>query len=207
MYTALRSTSLTLRSFLEDQFKAEPDLRPFFDPGSGGTMKVSLRTPQEMVNAGLECVSLWLYRVVRDEQTLNTPPLRVTPTLTRQPPLPMRLHYLVTPLTAAQTVHGSGTEQVVLGKVLQLFHDKPRLSGSDLKDGLVGTDYELNVRLETMSLEEITRVWEGLEGSYQLSVSYEVSVVDIESAVAPERVAPVTVAAPEYLVRQPQPWP
>src|SRR5256885_1756281 len=195
MYTALRSTSQTLRSFLEGQFEAEPDLRPFFDPGSGGTMKVSLQTPHEMIRSGVEGVSLWLYRVVRDEQTLNTPPRRISPTQTRQPPLPVRLHYLVTPLTSVQTAGGSDTEQVVLGKVLQLFHDKPKLRGSDLKQDLVGTDYELNVRLETMSLEEITRVWDALEGSYQLSVSYEVSVVEIDSAVAPDRVAPVTVAA------------
>ena len=38
---------------------------------------------------------------------------------------------------------------------------------------------ELKVRLEPLTLEEITRVWEALEGSYQLSVSYEVSVVNI----------------------------
>lgn len=205
MYTAIRSTSQTLLSFLQEQFEAEPDLQAFF--GSGGSMKVSLQTPHEMIRGGAEGVSLWLYRVVRDEQTLNLPSRRISATETRQPPLPIRLHYLVTPLTLADTANGAETEQVVLGKVLQLFHDKAKLRGSDLKSDFAGTDYELTVRLETMSLEEITRVWDALEGSYQLSVSYEVSVVDIESAVAPERVAPVTVVMPEYLVRQPVPQP
>ena len=54
------------------------------------------------------------------------------------------------------------------------------------------------MRLEALSLEEITRVWEALEGSYQLSVSYEVSLVDIASDLEPEHVSPVQVVLPEY---------
>ena len=57
---------------------------------------------------------------------------------------------------------------------------------------------ELTARLETLSLDEVSRVWEALEGSYQLSVSYEVSVVNIESLTEPERISPVFVPRPEY---------
>ena len=59
-------------------------------------------------------------------------------------------------------------------------------------------DAQLVVRLETLSLDEITRVWEGLNGSYQLSVSYEVSVVDIDAAIEPQRVSPVLVGLTEF---------
>jgi hypothetical protein len=205
MHTALRATSQTLQRFLQSRFEAAPDLRPFFDPGSGGTMVVALQTPHEMLRNGVEGVSLWLYRVVRDDQTLNALPRRISPSETLPPPLPLRLHYLVTPLTATKTPGGSETEQVILGKVLQLFHDRSRLRGTDLSDELVGTDVELQVRLETMSLEEITRVWDALEGSYQLSISYEVSVVNIDSEQQPDRAAPVTVVETEHMVRHPQP--
>ncbi len=54
------------------------------------------------------------------------------------------------------------------------------------------------MRLETMSLDEITRVWDALEGSYQLSVSYEVSVVNIDSATEPVAANPVHVVLPRY---------
>jgi hypothetical protein len=47
-------------------------------------------------------------------------------------------------------------------------------------------------------LEEITRVWEALDGSYQLSVSYEVSVVNIMPELEPEQVSPVTISMPEH---------
>jgi hypothetical protein len=56
---------------------------------------------------------------------------------------------------------------------------------------LAGTDAEVHVRLEALSLDEIARVWEALEGSYQLSVSYEVTLANIVSIADPQRGAPV----------------
>jgi len=56
----------------------------------------------------------------------------------------------------------------------------------------------LKLRLEPLSLDEITKVWDALEDSYQLSVSYEVSLVDIASELEPELVSPVEVTLVEY---------
>jgi len=163
-------------------------------------MVVSLNTPQEMTQPpAQQGVSVWLYRVIRDEQRLNAPPERLGPNQLRYPPLPLCLHYLVTPVIDSNG-NGAGpeVEQTVLGKVLQIFHDHPRLRGTDLRDDFSGTTVELHVRLEPLTLEEITRVWEALDRSYQLSVSYEVSVVNIASAMEPESISPVQVALPEY---------
>ena len=117
----------------------------------------------------------------------------------RRAPLPVRLHYLLTPITASADLQGGPeTEQVVLGKVLQALNDHPVLRGTDLQGELSGTAAELAVRLEPLTLEEIARVWDALDGSYQLSVSYEVSVVQIATDEQPESVAPVEVVMPEY---------
>ena len=196
MYTVLRATSKTLAGYLEQQFQADTVLRTFFS--SGGGMVVSLNTPEEMNENNTQGLSVWLYRVVRDDQRLNDPPRRLSPDQSLQPPLPVRLHYLITPITASNQSASPETEQLILGKVLQAFHSHPELRGTDLKAELAGTDAELHILLETMSLEEITRVWEALEGSYQLSVTYEVSLVNIEAAIEPERTTPVEVVAPEY---------
>ena len=198
MYTALRATSQTLAAYIRQRLEADPNLVPFF--GSSGTMVVSLNTPQEMTQPpAQQGVSVWLYRVIRDEQRLNAPPERLGPNQLRYPPLPLCLHYLVTPVIDSNG-NGAGpeVEQTVLGKVLQIFHDHPRLRGTDLRDDFSGTTVELHVRLEPLTLEEITRIWEGLHSSYQLSVSYEVSVVNIASAMEPESISPVQVALPEY---------
>jgi hypothetical protein len=196
MYTVLRATSKTLAGYLEQQFQADTDLQTFFSGGGG--MVVSLSTPEEMNKNNTQGLSVWLYRVVRDDQRLNNPPQRVSPNQSLPPPLPVCLHYLITPITASNQSAGPETEQLILGKVLQAFHSHPELRGTDLKAELAGTDAELHILLEPMNLEEITRVWEALEGSYQLSVSYEVSLVTIEAATESERTPPVEVVAPEY---------
>ena len=176
--TAIKATSLTLQKLLQDAINSE------FPPKGPDVL---LNTPKEM-KAG-KGVSLWLYRVVRDEFLTNQPPERIRPNEQRRTPLPVRLHYLVTPLMDDDPE----TEQQVLGKVLQVLYDHPILRGVDLQGGLDPATVELRVFLETLSLEEITRVWNALNSDtgYQLCVSYEVQVVEIESALPPDSVIPV----------------
>jgi hypothetical protein len=198
MYTSIRATSQTLAGYLRQRFISDTQLASFFDPGAGGTMEVSLNTPPEMGENNKEGLSVWLYRIARDEERLNAPPERIAYNQLRRTPLPLRLHYLMTPVTATDQAAGAETEQLIIGKVLEVFHDHPLMRGTDLQGELSGTNAELAVRLEAMSLEEIARVWDALEGSYQLSVSYEVSAVFIASGREPEGVTPVEVALPEY---------
>jgi hypothetical protein len=195
MSTALRDVSVALRLLIEGQLGADTEVQAMLPPGS--PLRVSLNTPEEMGDANEQGLSLWLYRVVRDEHRLNSPPRRVAPDRLRQPPLPLRLHYLLTPVfERAEGVSAPEFEQTLLGKVLQLFHDHPTLRGADLAGALGGTDLELNVRLETLTLEEITRVWDALERSYQLCLSYEVSLVPIEARQDLPSGPPVMVVAP-----------
>jgi hypothetical protein len=150
-----------------------------------------------MTQRPAEGLSVWLYRIMRDEQRLNDPPRRLSATQLEPPPLPLRLHYLITPVTNERTGNPE-TKQLILGKVLQLFHGHSILRGTDLQAEFSGSDVELHIRLEPMSLDEITRVWEALEGSYQLSVSYEVSVVNIMPEQEPGQINPVEIVMPEY---------
>lgn len=199
MYTALRATSQTLAEFLRQRFIADASLATLFDSGMGGTMEVTLATPEEMAENDAEGLSVWLYRVARDEERLNAPPERISYNEVRRAPLPLRLHYLMTPVTASTSLQGGPeTEQAILGKVLQALNDHPVMRGTDLQGELSGTNASLAVRLEPMTLEEIARVWDALDGSYQLSVSYEVTYVQIASDRQPDSVAPVEVSMPEY---------
>ena len=99
MYQALHATSLTLQQFLTGQILSDTFLAGAAAPFTVRGMSVSLQTPREMLDAGREGVSLWLYRVMRDDLRLNDPPRRTSPTTVAHRPLPVRLHYLVTPIT------------------------------------------------------------------------------------------------------------
>jgi hypothetical protein len=198
MFQALNATSTTLVEYLQTSIDADPFFGTPGHPWRDRNMRVRLQTPSEMTESTTdEGISFWLYRVVRDEERLNDPARRVSPTLLRPPPLPVRLHYLLTPITNRANDGDPDTEQYALGKAMQLLYSKPRFRGADLRGQFAGTDLEFFVRLESLSLDEITRVWEGLNGEFQLSVSYEVSVVEIDAALEPESLTPVLVSLPE----------
>ena len=195
MHSALQATSVTLAAQLRSRLESDPVLSSFFNPSAGGTLIVSMNNPQEMARTQEEGVSLWLYRVMRDADRLNQPNTRLTARQSRFPALPLRLHYLVTPFVRAGQPNSAELEQRVLGKVMQSFHDHPRFRGADLQADLSGSTQELVVALETLALEDLAHVWNALHQPYQLSVSYEVSVVNIDSELI-EAVEPVQVAEP-----------
>lgn len=197
MYTALLATSQTLADFLQQRLESDPNLRAFFDPGLGGTMVISLRNPEEMAEKNDQGLSLWLYRITRDEDNLNDPPERITSSLFREPPLPLRLHYLLTPVVDPGTPNNAEIEQRVLGKVLQSLYGHAAFGGTDLAGDFSGTDTELRTRLEPMSLEDSTRIWNALEQPYQLSISYEVTLVRIDSEIFETR-TPVSEVVSKY---------
>jgi hypothetical protein len=196
MSTALRDTSVSLQTLITTTLSADPEVQALLPPG--GSLNVSLNTPEEMGQAAEQGLSLWLYRVVRDENLLNVPPRRIASDRLRPAPLPMRLHYLLTPVfDRMQGVSAPEFEQIVLGKVLQLFHEQPQLRGSRLVGALTDRDLEISVRLETLTLDELSRVWDALERSYQLSLAYEVTVIPIDSRRDITTGPPVNVFAPE----------
>lgn len=195
MYSALQATSVTLAAHVRRRLESDPVLSSFFNPASGGTLIVSINNPQEMAHAREEGVSLWMYRLMRDADRLNQPNTRLNPRQSRFPSLPLRLHYLVTPFVRAGQANSAELEQRVLGKVMQTFHDHARFRGADLEDDLSGSTQEFQIALETLTLEDLARVWNALNQPYQLSVSYEVAVVNIDSEII-DAVAPVQSAEP-----------
>jgi hypothetical protein len=209
MKTAIRDCSASIRQFLEQALRDDSELSPFFDPfdpmpDAIGTLVVTLNNPEEFERQEREGVSIWLYLVERDGETLNRPPRRITPDRVLSPPLPLRLHYLVTPQVNFQTrERAADLEQLILGKILQVFQDGPCLKGARLLNTLSGKGFEFYVRLKTLTLEQITRVWDALNRPYQLCVSYEVSVVPIDSALEPAVIKPVDVVMPEYGIAEP----
>jgi hypothetical protein len=190
--TALRATGETLQAVLLESMRADPALRLLFTPFGAAT--VSLSNPDEMAAAGETGISLWLYRVMRDDQRLNTPPERIGSRL-RPTPLPM--------LGADMAVPPPETQQHVLGAVLQTFHERPLLAGVLLAGDHSGTSVELALRLESLTIEELGRLWDSLEHPFQLSLSYEVGVVAIRSTVPDSLGPPVTVLLSEYGVATP----
>ena len=186
-FTAVRAVTETLFGILQAGItnSADPQLQG---------VPIDLRSPKEMREAnGVTGVSLWLYRITRDADTLNRPPERISPNQYRRSALPLHLYYLVTPLVTKPE-----DRQTLIGRVLQLFNDNSVLSGATLADSLAGSQEAFRVTLETLTLEELTRVWHSLAEPYDLSVSYEVQVVSIDSDLEAVETPPVMVRQAGY---------
>jgi hypothetical protein len=187
-YIAIRGITVGLQTILRHAITdnvTDPQLK---------NVPIDLRSPKEMREANNALgVSLWLYQVTRDPDLQNHPPQRVSSFQTRNQPLPLYLHYLITPIRDNEE-----DEQVLLGRVLQVFNDHGRLQPSDLPDPLNREELEYRLTFEMHSLEELTRVWHALEEPYRLSVTYTVQVVRIDSDHEPVKTAPVLVRDLNY---------
>jgi hypothetical protein len=168
-YTVLSAVSNTLLTLLTNNITKALTV-PLNVP-------VQLYSPPEMDTAGtVPGISLWLYKVSRMAEMLNEPPERKSATQLARTPLPVLLHYLVTPMATDPL-----TRQTLLGRVLQVFNDHSIMRGADLQGVLQNTTEQLRVNLEALTLEELSLVWEALGEPYQLSVTYLVQVAKIDS--------------------------
>jgi hypothetical protein len=95
--------------------------------------------------------------------------------------LHLNLRYLITPLT--QNVEN---DQIVLGKIMQLFSEKPVLRGSDLQGSLGENGDDLRITLDPLATDDLNKLWTMFQTPYQLCVSYSVFPVRIESSIKPE---------------------
>ncbi|WP_224824359.1 DUF4255 domain-containing protein [Cognatishimia sp. MH4019] len=153
-----------------------------------GTDAITLRPPVEGLPDGL-VASLFLYHIEIDGGLRNQMPLpdRTNPNRSFKPPLPVSLSYMFTPLGT-----GEETNQSIIGRILQHFHDYPTLStleGTPVGDSRGAAAPELRVRHDVMAMDQLTNIWSAFSQPFRLSIGFEVEVVAVDSGLPP-RITP-----------------
>ena len=177
MHTALVATSQTIADFLRHRFESDASLAALFRPGR--KVSVSLKSPRDLTAQQFQGLSVWLYRIEADAALRNRKPPRGDGESMQVYGLPLRLHYVITPIVRTGEPSGAEIQQTLLGKALQALNDHPVFAGQDLKGAFGGTATEFRVQLESLSLEEIMRVWSALDQPMMLSAFCEVIGVAI----------------------------
>lgn len=157
---------------------------------------VDLRSPKDIAApAGATMIlSLWLYRVRRFDDLENAPPRIGADGRLRRAPLPLVLHYLLTPLANDEL-----NRHRLLGAAMQALHDHARIGPEFLRPALQGeADGPLGIHLEQQSFEDSSRIWHALHSPYQLSVSYFAQYVPIEATRSLADGAPVLDTSARY---------
>ena len=188
-YSAIRGVSATLSTLLRDRMQNE-------DVG------VTLLPPDVTPDQTSDRINLFLYRITENPYLSNQDLPRVGhPALPGNPPLALKLHYLMTaypeadPDTDAQALE-------LLGDAMRVLHDyaiipesleQVRLVPGDpiLDDSLHGEFEQIKICLDQISVEDLSQIWSAFMEPYRLSVVYSVSVVQIESRLRRRMAVPV----------------
>jgi hypothetical protein len=183
---AIAAVTATLRNLLTQGIQLEPNL---VDTTVTTTVPDRARTSGATANQ----VNLFLYQAVPNVAWRNLDlPTIVRPGETGHPPLALNLYYLL-------TAYGRDDDQSqpfsheLLGRAMSILHDHPVLGAAEIEAALAGNDLFTQVErirftLQPLGVEEIYRLWTGFQTPYRTSVSYEATVVLIDStlpAVAP----------------------
>jgi hypothetical protein len=171
-YTVLAEVGESLVGVLWEEIQIDRQVNSLIDNEN----RISLDSPFDLQNNDSVKLSIYLYRITENASLKNQFPVQGNGAQLRKPPLTLDLHYLVTPLVG--TV---GDQQIILGKVMQVFYDRSILQGTDLVGSLVASGEEVRVILNPVALEETTRVWQAMEMSYRLSLVYLVRVAMVDS--------------------------
>ena len=176
---AIAAVTSTLRNLLTQGLQLEPDL---VDATVTTMVPDRARASSDTANQ----VNLFLYQATLNAAWRNLDvPTRVRPGETGYAPLALNLYYLV-------TAYGRDNDQSqpfsheLLGRAMSILHDHPVLGTDEIQAALPGNDLYTQIErirftLQPLGVEEIYRLWTGFQTPYRTSVSYEATVVLIDS--------------------------
>jgi hypothetical protein len=134
--------------------------------------QISFQSPQD-AQAKSAQISVFLYKVAELTSMRNQPQNPQEPRTLMY----LSLRYLITPFTK-----NAEEDQIILGKILQIFAETPVLRGSSLQGSLTEAGDDLRIMLDELAVDELNKLWTMLSLPYRLCVSYTVLPVKIGSA-------------------------
>jgi hypothetical protein len=152
-------------------------------------------TSQSPERAGLDAaggdrINVFLYHTMPNAHWRNSEiPSQTRSGETGHPPLALNLYYL---LTAYGADNSDLSAHHILGRAMRVLHDRPVLLPEDIRNVTQGetllSDADLDQQLErvrispdSLSLEDLSRLWTTFQTHYRVSAAYQASVVLIES--------------------------
>jgi hypothetical protein len=147
-------------------------------------------------------LNLFLYHTSLSAAWRNRPLPGVAGGGSGNPPLPLTLYYLV-------TAYGTDDDDIIAHRILcramSLMHDHPYLTPGDIAAGVADANLDnepdppdlahqiehVRVTWHPLTLEELSRLWGGMQTALRFSVAYEASVVLIDSRRAASAALPV----------------
>lgn len=187
-FNNINAASKTLANRIWDAIKSDKQTNAIIR----NTEQISFLSPKDAAQQKPPVISVYLYNVTEIASMRN-----LATANSSKPFMYLNLRYLITPIT-----QNPENDQVLLGKILQLFHETPILRGSNIQGSLSETGEDLKVVLDGLNVEDLGKIWGMLTVPYRLSVSYNVYPVKIETTIQPNGKA-VVVKRPTVTLKTP----
>ncbi len=97
------------------------------------------------------------------------------------PPQSLTLYYMITVYSNADKYAKAIDEQRIMGRVLQILADHPRLEGNQLVGSLKDYEEGFEIIRENLKFEDKIKLWQFPNLPYQLSMVYKVQPIRLES--------------------------
>jgi hypothetical protein len=174
--TAIGMVSESLRKLLIDHM---------YLPTDGG---VTVLAPDESCDKKCR-INLFLYKV-QENPVLRNMDWQVKPGSPSQlvpPPLSLNLFYLVTAYNQNDLETGNSPAHKILGEAMRVFYEYPIVPRECCPVGFEESREQIKIMLNTLDLEELSKIWATFSIPFRLSALYEVSVVQLDMLSARER--------------------
>lgn len=126
-------------------------------------------------------LSLFLYNVRESGEFRQNQLINAGNGNLQYPPISLELFYLITAYSKAESHSKSQDEAMILGKVMQIFHDHSILRSSYLHGSLAEKNEEIRITLDNLHTDVLIRLWNFPNTPYKLSLSYMVGPVLLDS--------------------------
>ncbi len=198
-YLAIAAVTSTIRNLLQTAYNNSNDA------DVTGTSVTTL--PPDMARNGVTSnqVNLFLYHTAPNAAWRNMDvPVQVKPGETAFPPLALNLYYLI-------TAYGQTDDTLshrLMGVAMSVLHDHTVLGPDEIETALPGSGLpqqfdRVRITPETLTSEEMYKLWSAFQTHYRISATYQARVVLIDSAQPVKRPLPVAsrgaAALPSFL--------
>ncbi len=137
--------------------------------------EITLASPQEDGESGK--LSVFLYRISENAFLKNRELEAAGSSVLRFPPIVLDLYYLIT-----ATAEDRKKDHILLGKVIQIFHNNGIFKGSLLSGSLSGLSDGLRIVPHPIPFDQLLQLWQSFsEKSFTLSLSYLVTPIKVDS--------------------------
>ena len=132
--------------------------------------QISFSSPKAIKTQGTRKLSIFLYNITEEKAARNMPPT-VDDSRKKTNHTTFALRYLVTPSTG-----NDKDDHALLEKIIHVLLATPSIISSEEENKV-----ELRVKIDSLSLDELSKLWSALGAPFRLSVSLTVSSAEPQS--------------------------